>query len=934
MRMREERLKAYLETIGSPIGALAEQPLAPRREAATVAAMAGEESGGPDLAALSAAPKLTLPGADGRKSALSERLFDAAQRGVQKLRDGREALSPEELACVEAIIIPDKRPAFDVVDGRFTVTQDLWARLTDDDAVHVRLLAAIPRIGRIELPGQTRIPYAGTGFVVGDRLLMTNRHVAAIFAQGVGQQNIVFRNGMRAGVDFLRERNRPTGPELRVTRIRMIHPWWDMALLEVEGLPLGLGSLTLSVEDARDLAGREIAVIGYPAYDPLRNDPNIQDQIFDRTYGVKRLQPGLLAQARKTESFGKLVHAAAHDCSTLGGNSGSAVIDLETGDVLALHFGGRYLDINVAVPASELARDPHVRDSGVTFSAAAVNGSLPDWLNAWKDTEVSMPDDTSSAPPSGTSAAIPASHAPIADGGSVTLEVPLRITIELGRPSAGTPSVTMAGKDVAVEVERAVEPAHDADFGARNGYDPDFLGIAVPMPTPSELGVLARLKDGGTCLDYQNFSIVMHAGRRLALVTASNITRDPKLRQPEPGRDYTRKGLGGMDKGDTERWFLDPRLDERFQLPDAFFTKDRGAFDKGHLVRREDVTWGRSYDDVRRANGDTFHVTNCSPQLAQFNRSANGVDNWGDLENLVQSESAGERLSVFAGPILDPADQTFLGIGDDRRPLRVKIPSRYWKVVVALKAEGVAAYGFVLEQDLSESELEFTVSDNFRRFQAPLTAIEAASGIDFGELLRKGDAYDSAVEMAYLGGLERTESLLAGSVSDLRPTPNGGDDGAAEPDRDRRVLDLTETPVRWRNARCIEVLRRQIDKRAPRRNRSSDGTIGDAAHASRSSDHNPWVRDGEFGVVTAIDITHDPAGGCDAGTLAETLVKGCDPRIKYVIWNRRIANASSIDGAPAWAWRDYHGTNPHNKHVHVSVRADKDAYDDESAWTI
>ena len=41
-----------------------------------------------------------------------------------------------------------------------------------------------------------------------------------------------------------------------------------------------------------------------------------------------------------------------HDASTLGGNSGSAVIDLETGEAVGLHFAGSYLQANYAVPAS------------------------------------------------------------------------------------------------------------------------------------------------------------------------------------------------------------------------------------------------------------------------------------------------------------------------------------------------------------------------------------------------------------------------------------------------------------------------------------------------------------------------------------------------------------------------------------------------------
>ena len=138
----------------------------------------------------------------------------------------------------------------------------------------------------------------------------------------------------------------------------------------------------------------------------------------------------------------------------------------------------------------------------------------------------------------------------------------------------------------------------------------------------------------------------------------------------------------------------------------------------------------------------------------------------------------------------------------------------------------------------------------------------------------------------------------------------------------------------WRVAKCLVALRDQVNRRTPNRKRSSDGTIGDAAHAVRTSDHNPWVRDGDVGVVTAMDITHDPAGGCDAGALAEAIRTSRDARVKYVIWNRRIANSSSINGVAPWAWRPYTGANPHDKHVHVSVKPDKAAFDLTSDWTI
>ncbi|MFL6214548.1 MAG: hypothetical protein ACJ74J_11740 [Blastocatellia bacterium] len=138
----------------------------------------------------------------------------------------------------------------------------------------------------------------------------------------------------------------------------------------------------------------------------------------------------------------------------------------------------------------------------------------------------------------------------------------------------------------------------------------------------------------------------------------------------------------------------------------------------------------------------------------------------------------------------------------------------------------------------------------------------------------------------------------------------------------------------WRVARTLLTLRAQVNAKAPYRSKASDGTIGDARHQSRASDHNPWVRDGGMGVVTAMDITNDPAHGCDAQALAEAIRASRDQRVKYIIWNRRIANSSAIGGTAAWAWRAYSGTNPHDHHVHISVKSDKPSYDSTAEWEI
>lgn len=117
----------------------------------------------------------------------------------------------------------------------------------------------------------------------------------------------------------------------------------------------------------------------------------------------------------------------------------------------------------------------------------------------------------------------------------------------------------------------------------------------------------------------------------------------------------------------------------------------------------------------------------------------------------------------------------------------------------------------------------------------------------------------------------------------------------------------------WRLAKSLDQLRAQINALAPGRSKTSDGTIGDAAHSARKSDHNP----NEAGVVCALDITHDPNGGMDCQSLANALQAGRDGRIKYVIWKGQIMSGSH--SRRAWQWREYTGSNPHNKHLHISV---------------
>ncbi len=124
-----------------------------------------------------------------------------------------------------------------------------------------------------------------------------------------------------------------------------------------------------------------------------------------------------------------------------------------------------------------------------------------------------------------------------------------------------------------------------------------------------------------------------------------------------------------------------------------------------------------------------------------------------------------------------------------------------------------------------------------------------------------------------------------------------------------------------RAAKSLDVLLGQLNRMYPQRSKISDGGIGDAAHATRVSDHNPDAN----GIFHARDFTHDPGKGINCVALARWLTTRGDKRIKYVIWDHRIWQ----DGK----WATYDGPNPHDHHLHLSVKSGP-LGDDDHAWNI
>ena len=132
--------------------------------------------------------------------------------------------------------------------------------------------------------------------------------------------------------------------------------------------------LTLMSRDPGPLEGGSVYVLGYPAPD-YRNDTVVQRSIFGDRYFVKRLQPGA-AMAPPADAIIRMEPCSSgagpddvmfHDAPTLGGNSGSCVVDLDSHQVIGLHFAGRYMQYNEAVALWRLVEDPLLARARVCF---------------------------------------------------------------------------------------------------------------------------------------------------------------------------------------------------------------------------------------------------------------------------------------------------------------------------------------------------------------------------------------------------------------------------------------------------------------------------------------------------------------------------------------------------------------------------------------
>lgn len=291
-------------------------------------------------------------------------LLDQGKPAISKIcKAGIDAnLTPEELEGFEAIVLLVGRPAILIQDGSFLRPPRGWEVL---EQRRIPIEETCRSVGRIEVAGHPTMDWIGTGFLVAENVIMTNRHVAKEFCQPGPRKRWIFEPLAKTSIDYIKELSIPETFEFELTDVIGIHETLDLALLKTTPLSsLGIPApkpFTLASKAPQSLQGHKVYIMGYPGYDSKRNDPDVIHHIFSNIYGVKRLQPGEITAFFEDRSI------LTHDCSTLGGNSGSCLVDIETNKVIGLHFRGRYLQANYAVALWQLTSDSLLKKAKVWF---------------------------------------------------------------------------------------------------------------------------------------------------------------------------------------------------------------------------------------------------------------------------------------------------------------------------------------------------------------------------------------------------------------------------------------------------------------------------------------------------------------------------------------------------------------------------------------
>jgi len=273
-----------------------------------------------------------------------------------------------DTTALESIVLSSARPVMRVRNGTFEIETPAWSQLNAQRANVERAIAAVARVQLAD--GKV----VGTSTLVGRNVFLTTRGVVETFAVGMGRA-VKLVPERRPSVDLHAEGGDAVAV-CPITRVVLVHPYWDIAIFETNGLE---DTDCVALETSEPPVGREIVVIGHPS--ETAEEKDLIERLFGCESKVKRVMPGRYVGAGTELSYGRQVTAGGDDASTLGLDFGAAVIDPENGRLLGVRFVSNFLTRGAFVPAWELARDPEIAKAGVTL--ADPPQAPAEWTSTW-----------------------------------------------------------------------------------------------------------------------------------------------------------------------------------------------------------------------------------------------------------------------------------------------------------------------------------------------------------------------------------------------------------------------------------------------------------------------------------------------------------------------------------------------------------------------
>lgn len=629
----------------------------------------------------------------------------------------------------------------------------------ENDSVYSNFVELIAyskqKVGRIVVKeGNKKLGYA-TGFMVSERLLLTNWHVFKK-KEDVAQSEVEFHYEF----DMFGRSRQPV--VFRLSPGDFFYSFKELDYCFVAVNPVDVSGET------------KLSSIGYIYLDPglgkLGNEKEELLNIIHHPGGdYKQLS------IRKNEFTKIMATTIWYKSDTAQGSSGSPVFN-DQWQIVALHHmgvpstskdGKHYLDKNgkvVPVINGEVdeTRIHWIANEGIRISVILkdIFTKYPNspFINALKNPPgwqpLAKPESGHSEKKDNEQQLQPA----LTQQNHVNISFPVSLMENSGSVSfsinnkTGKPIIPGSELGASGFEEIKKEDREDAvDFSGCTGYQTKFMGTEIKIPKANKTlqKQLAKMATGGTELKYFHYSVLFNARNKMPSLVAINVEGDPAKRLDDSKR--------------KDNWLRDIRIPREVQLTDNYYAGS--GFDKGHMGRFEDANWADTEEEALRNGIYTCFYTNACPQVPGLNRGG-GI--WGKLEKAVLEKGvkkeAGKlgRITVFNGPIFNKkTDRLFRGH---------KVPMDFFKIIVWRNDDNeIKATGFRLSQkdlvkgvrfdeslDIRAEAIDIDSNAAFKEYQASISSLARATGFDFSPIYK----FDTFSKPGAHESLIRTEADL------------------------------------------------------------------------------------------------------------------------------------------------------------------------------